>query len=91
MIVKANSLVWHVIQIKNVKVINANVSVRSVLCAINPGTCIYENNRYSKSITDGSVIVRDEIMSVADNVSTNVTNTISKNATSAVSINSDDK
>ena len=71
--------------------INANVSVRSVLCAINPGTCIYENNRYSKRLPDGSVIVCDEIMSVADNVSTNVINITSKNVTSAVSINSDDK
>lgn len=35
--------------------------------------------------------MHDEIIILTDTVSTNVTNTIQKNVTSAVSINSDDK
>ena len=42
----------------------------------NPSTWICENSKYSKSIGDTSVIVYDEIISVLDIVSTNMTNTI---------------
>ena len=54
-------------------------------------TCICENNRYLKGIADDWVIVCDEIKSVIDSISTNVTNAISANVTGTVSINSDDK
>ena len=91
MIVNSNSIVQHVIQIKNGITINFNVSVKSITSANNPSTFIYENSRFLKSIVDDSVIARDKIMSIANNASTNVTNTISKNVTSPVSINFDDK
>ena len=42
----------------------------------NPSTWICENSKYLKSIGDTSVIVYDEIISVLDIVSTNMTNTI---------------
>ena len=48
----------------------------------NPSTCIYENDKYLKSIADTSVIVCDEIINATDSVSTNVTNTISTNVMS---------
>ena len=57
----------------------------------NPSTCICENGKYLKSITDTSVIAYDEIMYVMDIVSTNMTNTITTNATSTVSINCHNK
>ena len=57
----------------------------------NPNICIYENSTYLKSIVDDYVTECDEIINVADSVSTNVTNSILINATSTVSINSDDK
>ena len=53
----------------------------------NPGTSIYENSNYSKSITDTSVTECDEIMIVIDNVSTKKTTTIAKNVMSTASIN----
>ena len=49
----------------------------------NPRKCICENGKYLKSIVDESVIMCNEII--------NTTNYIPKNATSSVSINSDDK
>ena len=42
----------------------------------NSGTCIFENNKYLKSIADNPVIVCDEIRKTADSVFTNVTNTL---------------
>ena len=45
----------------------------------NPSTCISENDKYLKSITDTSVIMCDEIVSVMDVVSTKITKTISTN------------
>ena len=52
----------------------------------NPRACIRENSRYLKSIADCSVIVCNEIINAMD--SGNVTNTISTNVKSTVSINS---
>ena len=57
----------------------------------NPGKCISKNSSHLKSIIDDSVIVCDEIISITDNVSTNVTNTTPTNVTNTVSINSYDK
>ena len=48
--------------------------------SLNPSTCICENNAYFKSIVDNSVIVCDEIINVTDSVSTNVMSTVSINA-----------
>ena len=52
-----------------------------------PSTCICENSRYLKSITDGSVIISDEIINFAESVSKNMTNTVPTNAISTVSTN----
>ena len=65
----------------------------------NPRACICENDKYFKSIADGSVIVCDKVINATDsvptnvtnNIPTNITNTISKKVVSTVSINSDDK
>ena len=54
---------------------------------MNPSTCIYENSKYLKSITDTSAIVCDENIFVIDIVSTKIANTIATD----VPINSDDK
>ena len=53
----------------------------------NPSTFIFENSKYSKSITDTPVTECDEIKIVMDNVSTKKTNTIARNAMSTASIN----
>ena len=45
----------------------------------NPSTCIWENVEYLASIIDDSVIICDEIIIVADSVSTNVTSTVLAN------------
>ena len=50
----------------------------------NPNTCICENSRHLESILDDSVIVCDEIINVAESVSTNVTNTIPTVATNTM-------
>ena len=91
MIVNSNAIIQHVIQIKNRIIINFNLSAKSIISANNPSTFIYENSRYLKSIVGGSVIASDKIMNIVNNASTNVKNTISKNVTSPVSINFDDK
>ena len=44
-----------------------------------------------KSIVNDSVLIRDEIMSVTKNVSTNMTSKISTNVKSTVSLNFDNK
>ena len=43
----------------------------------NPSTGIYENNRYLKSIVVNSIIVSDKIKNVTDSVSTNMTSNVS--------------
>ena len=77
MIVNANSIVQHVIQIKNV----------IIKYSWNPSTCICENSKYLKSIADTSVIECDEVITVMDTVSTKMTNAIATNVTSNASIN----
>ena len=47
----------------------------------NPSTFICENRKYLKIIANTSVIECDEIISVMDNVSTKMTNTIARNVT----------
>ena len=71
---------------------HVNVNVKTVVYtkedySWNPSPCICENSRYLKSITDTSVIVCDEIISVMDIVSTKITNKLPTNE----SINFDDK
>ena len=53
----------------------------------NPSRCICEKSRYLKSIFDDSVIVCNEIISIRNSISTNVTNTVSTNVTNTVSTN----
>ena len=57
----------------------------------NCSTWICEIIRYLKSIVDDSVIMCNEIISVTNISSTNVTNTLPVNVMSTVSINSDHK
>ena len=91
MIVNANSIVQHVIQIRNGLIKHVNVNVKIIVSAKkyswNPRICICENSKYPKSIADTSVIACDEIIDIMDFVSTKITNTIATNK----SINSDDK
>ena len=54
-------------------------------------TCICDDSKYFKSIVDGSVIVCGEIMSVTNNVSRFVTNTVLPNVVNTASINSVNK
>ena len=53
----------------------------------NPSACIFQNSKCLKSIDDTSVIKCDKIVSVTDNVSIKMTNTIAGN----LPINSDAK
>ena len=66
MIVNANSIVQHVIQIKN----------GMTLSLTHYPTCISEESSYFKCIVDNSVIVCNEIINVTDRVSTNMENTM---------------
>ena len=83
MIVNANSIVQHVIQIRNEIITYVNVCKKDY--SWNPSTCICQDSKHLKRIVDYSYskIACDEIIYVTDIVSTNVTST--------VSINSDDK
>ena len=60
LIVNASSIVQHAIQIKNRIMKHMNVSVKIILSAKkysrNPSTCIFENIKFLKSISDSSVI-----------------------------------
>ena len=85
MIVNANSIEQHVIQIKN-EMIHVNACAKSILSAKryyswNPSTEIREYSKYLKSIDGNSKIVCDEIINGAD--SPNVINTIPTNVTSS--------
>ena len=80
-IVNVNSIVQHVIRIKNeiTKHVNANVKVIvniKIKYSCNPSTCICENSKYLKSIDDTSVTEYDEIIIVMDTIATKKTNTI---------------
>ena len=74
MIANANSIVQHVIQIKNGIMIHTNTSVKSIVCtckkdySLNPSTCICENGNYLKGIGDSSVIMYDKIINAADSM-----------------------
>ena len=80
MIANANSIVQHVTQIKNriAKHVNMNLKIS------NPSTCICENTTYFKIISDASKIVWNEIKSVTDTVSAEITNTIATSITKIV-------
>ena len=96
MIVNANSIVQHVIQIKNEIKINANASLKKHHTSKkdyswSPSTFICDKSKYLNSIVDNSLIMFDKIINVTDSASTNVTNTISINVTVTVLINSDNK
>ena len=81
MIVNAKSIVQHVIQINK-----WNNKTRQCECkkfhkckrdySWHSSTCICENGKYLKSIADISEIACDEIIAVADIVSTKIINTI---------------
>ena len=94
-IVNTNSIVQHVVQIKNGIMINASVIVKFLRCkkdySWNPSTCICENSRYLKSTGDDSVSVCDEIINISNSVSTALKNTIPTNVTNTVSIKPDIK
>ena len=91
MIVNINSIVRHVIQIKNGIMINVNVRNVRKDYGWKPITCICENSKYLKCIVDDLVIVCDENINVMDSVSTNMTNKLSTNVASTVSIKFDGK
>ena len=86
MIVNANSVVPHVIQIKK-----GNKKTCKCQCknyrkckedhSWNPGICICENSKYLKSIADASVIECDEIISVWILYHQKKTNTMTTNVT----------
>ena len=86
-----NSIVQHVIQIKNgiTKLVNVNVDIiiHAKDYSWNSSTCICENCKHLKCIADTSVIECDVIITVMDIVSTKKTNTIAKNVTSTALIN----
>ena len=50
-----------------------------------PSTCICDNSKYLKSISNTAVTERDEIIIVMDNLSTKKTNIMATNVTSTVS------
>ena len=85
MVTNANSIVQHIIRIKNGILKHVNVNVKIILCekdcSWNHCACICENSKYLKIISDDSKIVRDEIISGMDIVSTKMTNTIATNVT----------
>ena len=55
--------------------------------SLNPCLCICENGKYLQCIANTSVIVSNEILNIADSISTNVTKTISTNVTNFISAN----
>ena len=90
-VINPNSIVQHVVQIKNGIIKHANVNVKIIVSAKkyyswNPSTCICESSKYLKIISDNSKFLCEEIISVMDIVSTKMTGTIATN----LSINSDD-
>ena len=72
-ILNSNSIIQHVIQIKNgiIKYVNVNVTI--LVCA---KKIIVEKIKYFKSITDTSVTKCDLIIIVLDNLLAKKTNTI---------------
>ena len=84
MITNTNSIVQLAIQIKYVltTLVNENVkiivSAKKISCT--PNTCICENRKYLKVITDASVIECDKTL--INTIATNVTSTASINCQS---------
>ena len=82
MIVNANSIVPHVIQIKNGITVNVNVTAKNtkraskVIVGIQSHILVklVENSKYLKNVADNSNIGFDVIINVTDNVSTNFHN-----------------
>ena len=69
MIVNANSVVQHVIQVENGIIKHAFINIKIIISAKkdyrwNPSTCTCEISKYLKSIANTSVIKSDEIISV---------------------------
>ena len=79
-IVNANSIVQHVIQIKNGIIKHVNVNVKIIVSAKkdyswNSSTCICEKSKYLKSIADTSLIAYEKKSNtIATNVSINFHN-----------------
>ena len=73
-IVNENSIVQHLVQIKNGIITQVNVNVKNIMSAkkiiVAILACIYENNKHLKSIADTSVTELDEIIFFIENVST---------------------
>ena len=74
MIVNENSIVQHLVQIKNGIMTQVNVNVKNILNAkkiiVAILACIYENNKHLKNIADTSITEHDEIILFIENVST---------------------
>ena len=81
MIVNANSVVQHIIQIKNGQCECKNYSTCKKDYSWNPSTCICEDSKYLKNCADTSVIEFDAIITVIDILSTKETNAIATNVT----------
>ena len=76
MIVNANSIVQHVIHIKN-GIIKHHHKCKKYY-SWNHKISVCENRKYLKSIAHTSVIKRDEIIILVNIVTTKITNTIAK-------------
>ena len=87
MIVNANSVVQHVIQIKNGIIDYVNVNVKIVVSIKKNIVGILNVTDTSKSVADTSVTECGEIIIVMNNSSTKNTNTITPNVTKTSSIN----
>ena len=86
-IVNANSVVQHVIQIKNGIIDYVNVNVKIVVSIKKNIVGILNVTDTSKSVADTSVTECGEIIIVMNNSSTKNTNTITPNVTKTSSIN----
>ena len=92
MVVNANSIVHHVIQIKNgiIKHVNVNIKIIASAKKIIVGILAHvlvTTVSIKKAVSNSSVIACDEVISVMDIVSTKMTKTIATNVTSTSSIN----
>ena len=85
--VNANSVVQHVIQIKNGIIDYVNVNVKIVVSIKKNIVGILNVTDTSKSVADTSVTECGEIIIVMNNSSTKNTNTITPNVTKTSSIN----
>ena len=82
MIINANSIVHHIIQIKKLIICNVKIYHKCKKdYSWSPSRCICEGSKYLKIIADTSVSKCDEIISVMDIKSTKKTNTLVTNIT----------